>query len=118
MAEKDVMARLTQLNKKGVLRRIGFSFDTRKLGLSSTLVACKIPRKKIARASKIISANTNVTHNYQRRHRFNMWFTLSAASREKLDAILAGMKNQLGADELISLPTKNVFKLRFRLNAK
>lgn len=114
--EEEVIARLSRFREKGILRRIGFSLNTRKLGLFSTLIGCRIPQKEITRAQKVIAGYGNITHNYLRKHRLNMWFTLSAASKKKLAKILTRLKHELRVAEIVSLPTEKVFKLRFRLN--
>lgn len=116
LSEEEVITRLNRLREKKILRRIGFSLNTRKLGLSSTLVGCKIPLEKIARAQQVIANYGNITHNYLRKHRLNMWFTLSAVSKKNISEILARLKDELGAEEMVSLPTQKVFKLKFQLH--
>lgn len=114
-SEGEVIRRLKALQKSGLLKRVDFCIDTRKLGLVSTLVACRIPGENILKAKKVLDACKNVTHNYLRSHRLNMWFTLSAASQGKLTRVLAGIKNELAPQELVSLPTQKVYKLTFQL---
>lgn len=117
LSEEGVIARLGSLQKKGLLKRIDFSMDTRRLGLVSTLVGCRILKKDIARANRLVASYGNITHNYLREHRLNMWFTLSDSSKEKLEATLRALQEDLRAREWVSLPTKRVFKLKLRLHA-
>lgn len=117
LSEAKVIARLARLRKAGVLRRIDFSLDTRKLGMVSTLVGCRIPEEMIAKAASVIAGHGNISHNYLRRHRLNMWFTLSAGSPENLKSALRALKNDLKAEEFVSLPTEKVYKLKFQLHA-
>lgn len=117
LKEAEVISRIESLRNNGLLKRIDFSLNTQRLGLVSTLVGCRIPRKKIAKASSVIASYGNITHNYLRKHRLNMWFTLSSSSKKKLEGTLRALKEELGAEELVSLPTERLFKLRFRLNA-
>ena len=116
LPENEVIVYLTRMRKSGLLKRVDFCIDTRKLGLVSTLVACRISRKNIHKAKNFLDAYGNVTHNYIRKHRMNMWFTLSAASKKKLNSALAEIKNELAAQEIVSLPTQKVYKLKFQLN--
>lgn len=116
-SEEEVISRLEYLRDKRLLKRIDFSMDTRRLGLVSTLVGCRIPAKDIACAARTIASYGNITHNYLRRHRLNMWFTLSASSKKRLNVILRALKQDLRAEELVSLPTEKLFKLRFRISA-
>ena len=116
LSENEVIAHLAKMRKSGLLKRVDFCIDTQKLGLVSTLVGCRIPKNNISRARKVLHAHGNVSHNYLRRHRLNMWFTLSAASRKRLKSTLAKIKKELAAQELASLPTQEVYKLKFQLN--
>ncbi|MBF0479889.1 MAG: Lrp/AsnC family transcriptional regulator [Candidatus Omnitrophica bacterium] len=118
LPEKEVITRIDWLRKKAFLRRIGFSFNTHKLGLVSTLVACKIPKNNINHAQKVIMGCANITHNYLRKHRLNMWFTFTASSPKKLKNGLIKLKKDLKTDEMVSLPTEKILKLRFALNVE
>ncbi|MBU4303164.1 MAG: Lrp/AsnC family transcriptional regulator [Candidatus Omnitrophica bacterium] len=116
LSENEVISYLPKMRKSGLLKRVDFCIDTRKLGLVSTLVGCKISKNNIPRARKVLDAYGNVSHNYLRKHRLNMWFTLSAATDKKLNGVLAKIKKELAAQELASLPTQKVYKLKFQLN--
>lgn len=113
VSEDETIARILWLRKEGFLKRLGFNIDTGKLGLVSTLVGCRIPKCRIVRASKIIAGYKNISHNYLRRHFFNMWFTLTAGSERQLDNFVSKLKFELMAQDLVSLPTEKVFKLKF-----
>jgi len=117
LSENEIVMRLAWLKQKRLLKKIDLAFDTRMLGLKSTLVGCSIPEKKIARAGSVIDSCGNISHNYTREHRLNMWFTVSAASGQKLKKVLSRLENELAAEKMVSLPTQKVFKLRFRLDA-
>lgn len=116
LSENEVISYLPKMRQSGLLKRMDFCIDTRKLGLVSTLVGCKISKDNIPRARKVLDAYGNVSHNYLRKHRLNMWFTLSAATDKKLNGVLAKIKKELPAQELASLPTQKVYKLKFQLN--
>jgi ssRNA-specific RNase YbeY (16S rRNA maturation enzyme) len=53
-----------------------------------------------------------VTHNYLRKHRFNVWFTLIAESEARLADILQEIRETSGATEILSLPAKEVYKIK------
>jgi DNA-binding Lrp family transcriptional regulator len=114
--EDDLIERLNRFKDTGLLKRIDFRLDLDKLGIASTLVGCRIPENKLGRAKETISACRNITHNYLRKHGLNMWFTLSAVSEEKLNSLLAGLRDELEADEMISFPTRNRLKMGFSLD--
>lgn len=116
LSESEAITYLAGLRRSGLLKRMDFCIDARRLGSVSTLVACRISKEDIPKAKKILDACNNVTHNYLRRHRLNMWFTLSAASSRKLNGTLGAIKDALAPLEFVSLPTERVYKLRFQLH--
>ncbi len=44
---EEALGRVRRLTESGIIRRIGPSFDSRKLGHVSTLVAAKVPNDKL-----------------------------------------------------------------------
>ncbi len=48
----------------------------------------------------MINGYRQVNHNYRRDHEWNMWFVVTAASREKRDEILAEIEEQTGCTVL------------------
>ncbi|MBF0384278.1 MAG: Lrp/AsnC family transcriptional regulator [Candidatus Omnitrophica bacterium] len=114
--ERELISRLKWLKKEKLLKRINFSFNTKKLGLVSTLIGCQIPEEKIKTTREIINNRQNISHNYLREHRLNMWFTLSARSKQELKFNLDELKKKLKPKEIVSLPTEKLYKLRLNLN--
>jgi len=47
MTESEVIERLAALKTDGVIRRIGASFDSRKLGYVSTLLAARVDEDRL-----------------------------------------------------------------------
>ena len=73
----EVKEKLIQLKRKGVLRQLSAIFDTRKLGYTSSLVAMEIEPDKLEHVAHQINKHPGVSHNYEREHEFNLWFTLA-----------------------------------------
>ena len=109
-AVKDVLA---NLYSTGSVRRIGASFDSRKLGYTSTLCALAVPggRAELQKAADVVSTFPGVTHNYGRAHRYNLWFTLITRSEEAKQVILESIKQQTGCDDLLDMPSTRKFKI-------
>jgi len=126
---------------EGVIRRIGASLDSRKLGFCSTLaaVSCpapKRPREKpvskkgenscskstfwcgVEQAAKIIGRFPEVTHSYLRNDNFNIWFTIIAIDEERIEYILEHIRTSLSLEssQILNLPMKHLFKLNARFN--
>jgi siroheme decarboxylase len=83
---------------------------------ASTLVGVCVPAGRLQDVAAIISAYAGVSHNYERRHEFNLWFTLSAANAEALNTVLREIqeKTGLGADAFLDLPIRKKFKIDVR----
>ena len=117
LKEEDVINRIRRLQKEGAIRRIGPIISTKKTGGMSTLVAMKVPPERVDEVASIINKYEEVSHNYLRPADFNIWFTLSAESAQRLDEILNELKENTGCD-LRNLPTKRLFKIGVKFNIK
>lgn len=89
--------------------------NSRRLGLSGTLVAMKVPQGRLDEVANVVNALPNVTHNYLREHDYNMWFTVTAESPQRLAEIVARLKRATGITEVLELPTLRTFKVNVRL---
>jgi DNA-binding Lrp family transcriptional regulator len=118
ITEDEVLSILQEEKKKNIIRQTSAIFDTKRLGYKSSLVAFKVPASKISQAVKFINSHPGISHNYERNHAFNIWFTLAVApdselGLEKTVDILAKLS---GAEEHIMLPTLKLFKISVKLN--
>jgi DNA-binding Lrp family transcriptional regulator len=77
MPELDVVDRLARLKDSGIVREFSAIFDARRLGYESTLVAARYKPSDLEHAARAISQNPGVSHNYERDHAFNLWYTLA-----------------------------------------
>ncbi|EEG77740.1 siroheme decarboxylase subunit alpha [Dethiobacter alkaliphilus] len=111
LTEEEVMKRVATLKESGLVRRIGGIFDSQKMGFSSTLVALKVQEDKTDAVAQAVSAYPGVTHNYQRAHEFNVWFTLVTRSEEELQKTLNEIMDLDGVVKLRNLPALNLFKI-------
>ncbi|MCX9084415.1 MAG: AsnC family transcriptional regulator [Candidatus Methanoperedens sp.] len=115
--EEEIIKRIKRLQEDKAIRRIGPIISTKKTGGVSTLVAMKVPTGKVDEVAALINKYEEVSHNYLRPSNFNMWFTLSVESEERLDEILKELKQKTGC-ELRNLPTKRLFKIGVKFNIK
>jgi len=111
-SEEEVLARVKNMYDAGIIRRIGANFTSRKLGYTSTLCAARVPPDKLERLIAVVNQYPGVTHNYLRKHRYNVWFTLIAESTERLEEILEEIRKASGVEEILSLPAQEVFKIK------
>ena len=112
LSESDVIKRLEQLKKKGVIRRIGGNFVPEKLGFVSTLCAAKVPEDKIERFARTVNRYPGVTHNYQRDNKYNIWFTFIARSMDEIKENLEDISRETGVKDILNLPATKMYKIR------
>ncbi len=112
--------RVESLREQGVIRRLGASFDSKKLGYCSTLAALRVPPALVDRAAKVLGGCREVTHSYLRDHEFNLWFTVIAKSEARIESILREVRRELSltAPDVLNLPMKRMFKLDARFHAQ
>jgi DNA-binding Lrp family transcriptional regulator len=118
LSENDLITRLKQFHENGIIHKIGPILDGRKIGLAAaTLVAIKVPKNKIDFVVRIVNEYNSVSHNYEREHEYNIWFTIAASNTEQLTCILEEIKQKIGIkqDDILNLPTTNRFKINVRL---
>ena len=114
---EDVMARVGRLNDEGVIRRIGPVLETDRVGLTArTLVLMKVPPGRMDEVAGIVSGFEEVTHNYERDHEYNLWFTLITPSQEMLNEALAKIidATDVPEDGVLNLPVTERYKIGVR----
>ena len=118
ISTEQLWARVEQMLDEGVIRRMGASFDSNKLGFSSTLAAVSIEPELVPRAAKVIGQFAEVTHNYLREDVFNIWFTMIAVDEKRIEDVLEEIRTTLSLEKsaVLNLPVKRLFKLDARFN--
>ncbi len=57
-----------------------------KVGLTAaTLVAMKVPKNKVDDVACAINEYGNISHNYEREHEYNVWFTITASKQQRIN---------------------------------
>jgi len=111
-----VKDRLIKLKEIGVLRQLSAIFDTRKLGYTSSLVAMEIEDDKLEHVASQINRHPGVSHNYERDHQFNLWFTLAVPPGADLKKELEKFNVLEGIKKVRMLPTLQLFKIGVKLD--
>ena len=107
---------LNSLKKAGVLRQLSAIFDTRKLGYTSSLVAMEIESDKLEYVASQINRHPGVSHNYERDHQFNLWFTLAVPPGSDLKTEIDKFNVLKGIKKVRMLPTLQLFKIGVKLD--
>ena len=105
--ETTVLESLERLQTEGVISRVGAVFHPNRLG-ASTLAAMAVPESELQRVAEIVSNFAEVNHNYEREHRYNLWFVVVAANDNQLCEVLTQIEDSCGY-ALLDLPLQNEF---------
>jgi siroheme decarboxylase len=114
--EQEVMQRIGAMKKAGLVRQINAIFDTRRLGYKSALVAFAVKQDKLDSVADRINEHPGVSHNYERNHEYNMWFTLAVPPGSDMKDDLDRMAALDGVIKYRVLPTLKLYKIGVRLD--
>lgn len=93
--EAELLDRLVRLRAAGKVARVGATFRPNRVG-ASTLAAMAVPPDRLDAVAGIVSGFDEVNHNYQRDHRLNLWFVVTAGDQERLQAVLDTIADACG----------------------
>ncbi len=118
-SQKEVLKKIEELKERGIIRQISPVYDARACGYDSALVAFKV-EKDIENVAKVINSYPGVSHNYERFHKYNLWFTIavppdSSLSLEEIVNLLADMS---GVKDYRILRAEKTFKIGVKLSFK
>ena len=116
LEEKELLERLRSLLAGGVLTRFGPMYDAERLGGAFTLCAMRVPAADFARVAALVNAHPEVAHNYEREHRFNMWFVLATKSDAETRRVAAAIEKEAGC-AVMQLPRLDEYFVELRLTA-
>lgn len=109
VGEKVVLGRLENLRREGKISRVGAVFAPKRIG-ASTLAAMAVPPEKLEAVAATVNRFPEVNHNYEREHRYNLWFVVTAASEGRLQASLGAIEQAAGYP-LLTLPLLEEFHI-------
>ena len=109
--EEEAFGRVRELKKRNIIRRVGANFQSARLGFRSTLCAAKVPPEKMDAFVSEVNAQPGVTHNYLRKHEYNIWFTYIGSSWDDVCAVLGGITQRTGIP-ILNLPATKLYKIR------
>ncbi len=116
VSEEEVLLALAELNDQQLISRIGPIIRPNRIGVS-TLVAMAVPESQLQRVADIITRYPEINHNYEREHRFNLWFVVIASDLRHLSKVINSIERETGYKTL-QLPLLNDFfiDLGFKLD--
>ena len=111
ISEDEAIERIDSLKRRRIVRQISAIFDTRRLGYHSSLVAMRFAPEKLSKGALTINQHPGVSHNYERNHHYNLWFTLAVPPTESLEETVKDLEKRAGAEASAILPTIRFFKI-------
>ncbi len=107
--EAEVLDSLQAFSQQGVISRVGPVFSANCVG-RSTLAALAVPESELVAVAELINSYEAVNHNYEREHKYNLWFVVTAEGREEIDQILNQIEQRTGL-EVLDLPMLDDFHI-------
>ena len=95
VSEQDVIDTLAALRERGFISRVGAVFRANTIG-ASTLAAMAVPEDELEKVAELVNGYREVNHNYQREHRFNLWFVVTAEDEAALRRVLDDIETRSG----------------------
>jgi DNA-binding Lrp family transcriptional regulator len=105
--ETTILETLKRLQTEGVVSRVGAVFRPNRIG-ASTLAAIAVPTEELEDVAARVNEFVEVNHNYEREHRFNLWFVVVAEDEDRLEAVLAEIEERCGYP-VLDLPLLNEY---------
>jgi DNA-binding Lrp family transcriptional regulator len=109
VGERTVLGGLEKLRREGKISRVGAVFAPKRIG-ASTLAAMAVPAERLAAVAATVNRFPEVNHNYEREHRYNLWFVVTAASEGRLQSTLRAIEEAAG-HPLLALPLLEEFHI-------
>jgi len=109
VTEKEVIDTLASLKERGMISRVGPVFQPKNVG-SSTLAAIAVPAERMEEVANIVSSFSQVNHNYEREHQFNLWFVVTAGSQDEVEQALYEIEQQTGLS-VMNLPMEQDYHI-------
>ena len=107
VSEAQVIETLATLQQRGLISRIGPVFAPQRAG-ASTLAAIAAAPEKLAAVADIVSRYEEVNHNYEREHRLNLWFVVTAPNQARVEQVLDEIEEETGL-AVLDLPLERSF---------
>ncbi|MFZ3060793.1 MAG: siroheme decarboxylase subunit beta [Candidatus Methanoperedens sp.] len=115
LPEEEVLRRLDNLLKDGVIRRFGASIGHRAIGITANAMCTwNVPDEKVETVGAIMAGFPEVTHCYERPRfpdwRYNLFTMIHAYSREECEKIAREISIATGIKDYSILFSEREFK--------
>ncbi|MDP3844364.1 MAG: Lrp/AsnC family transcriptional regulator [Oxalobacteraceae bacterium] len=108
--EATVIEVLQSMRQRGSVSRVGAVFRPNVVGVS-VLAALAVSAERLEAVALQVNVFAEVNHNYEREHRFNLWFVATASSVEQLQAVLQKIETVCESGTVLVLPLLEQFHI-------
>ena len=115
LSGEETRRRVTRLKEHGYIRRIGPVLDPKKMGYVSLLCGAGVPAGRLEEVARAVSAESSVTHNYEREGDLNLWFTVTMKKNEDIERFLKTLEEAFSI-RIYRFPEKRTFKIKTRFS--
>jgi len=114
LSEDEVLWRIRRLVDGGRLSRFGPLWNAEGLGGEVCLCAMEVPAERFDAVADRVNAHPEVAHNYERSHRLNTWFVISAEGSDRIAAVIGEIEAETGLT-VLAMPKTREFFVEFRV---
>ena len=111
MPEPRLRQKIARLKERGVIRRIGAIVSAGAIRYHTVLLAAAVPLPRVERVASRLNRMEEVTHNYLRPGKYNVWFTLHSATPRGLRLLIRRIQSMKEIEDLLVLPAEKVYKI-------
>lgn len=116
LSEAELLQRLEAMLEARILTRFGPMFQIERMGGAFCLAAMDIPPEDFERVAAIVNGFPQVAHNYEREHRFNMWFVLATETPAGIGEAVAAIEAASG-HPVYPFPKEKEYFVEMKLQA-
>ena len=109
VSETEVLAVLRELTEDQTISRVGAIIPPNAVG-ASLLAAMAVPVERLVEVAAWVSGLPEVNHNYEREHRLNLWFVVTASDAGALERALRRIETYTGLP-VLRLPLLEEFHI-------
>jgi DNA-binding Lrp family transcriptional regulator len=106
---ETVIRTLNLLHGEGAITRVGGAFNIG-AGGAGLLCAMAVPADDLAHVAARVSRAPEVNHNYERLHRLNLWFVVTAGSAARANRVADEIAADTGLD-VLRMPMRQAFRI-------
>lgn len=108
-SEAELIAQLELARQAGQISRLGGAFAAG-AGGAALLCALAVPQARLEAVAAQVNAVPGVNHNYEREHRYNLWFVITAPEAARLASRLQALEQDCGLRTL-RLPMRRAYRI-------